>query len=210
MFGLVLVLATPEMGTMSQIEMLLVVVGLTVASSVIVAMLASVSAAIKDSRTATLTPSEVERNSMHMGPSTLKVLALFVLWVSLASIGPFLYWNLGTPHLDGQYIKSVFGLFIAVALWIYMGVMLFMPYRASIESGSLVIRSLIGTREIPLHQIRYIEKGFFAVSFATREKKYLITTCLDESTVSKERTRAFVKKLSAATGAPHRFVTELV
>lgn len=210
MFGLLLIFATPEMGSMNKLETMVMLVGLTGACAVISAMVASVSSALREARSTALTPTEVERNSMYMGPSTLKVLGLCILWILLASILPFLYSNLGAPQFNGQYIKSVVGLFTAAILWLLMGGMLFMPYRASIESGRLLVRSLFCTQEIPLHQIKFIENGFFTVSFATRDRTYRIITILDESSESKQRANNFVKKLSAVSGAPHKVVLDLI
>lgn len=208
MIGLVLIFANPDMNA-DKVQILLIMIGLTGTCAVVAAMLASVFQSIRDVRSAALTATEVEKRSMRMGPSAVKVFVLCILWVVLAGFLPFLYINLGAPHVDEQYIKSLCGLFLYAMVWMCMGVALCMPYGASIDSGSLVLRSIFGRREIPLHQIEFIERGFFTVSFTTREKKYHVITFLEENSSSKQKSNAFVRKLSAVSGAPHRVLPDL-
>ncbi len=209
MLAVLLCLASPALGTIDQAQGLLGVVGIVAVSSLVIAVVAWVSTGIRDAHLASCSPREREKTDSQMGPSTFKVLALCCLWIVLAGVVPFLYSTLGEAQVNGHYVKTVFGMFICAGLWIYMGVTLLMPYSASIDSSKLLIRSLLGTEEIPLSQITYIENGIFSVCFTTRERKYKVTKCIDESSSSRERTRAFVKKLSAVTGAPHKVGLEL-
>jgi len=207
--GLIFALITTETAKIVQVQKLVILAEIALLSCVGVAVIAWVSAGIKEAHLASLTPHELERKNSQMGPSTFKVWALCCLWIVLAGVVPFLYSTLGEAQVNGHYVKTVFGMFICAGLWIYMGVTLLMPYSASIDSSKLLIRSLLGTEEIPLSQITYIDDGIFFVCFTTREKKYKVTKCIDESSSSRERTRAFVKKLSAVTGAPHKVGLEL-
>lgn len=209
MLAFLLCLASPELSKVDQVQAILGLAGIVVCSSLVIAVVAWVSTGIRDAHLASCTPREREKTVSQMGPSTFKVLALCCLWVLLAGVVPFLYSTLGEAQLNGHYVKTVAGIVICAGLWIYMGVTLFMPYSASIESSKLLIRSLLGTQEIPLSQITYIENGIFSVCFTTRERTYKVTKCIDESSSSRERTRAFVKKVSAVSGAPHKVGLEL-
>lgn len=208
-FGIIFALMTTEIAKVVQLQSPMVLAEIALVSCVGIAVTAWISAGIKEAHLASLAPHELERKNSRMGPSTFKVLALCCLWIVLAGVVPFLYSTLGEAQVNGNYVKTVFGMFICTGLWIYMGVTLFMPYSASIDSSKLLIRSLLGTQEIPLSQITYIENGIFFVCFTTRERKYKVTKCIDESSSSRERTRAFVKKLSAVSGAPHKVGLEL-
>ncbi|MBK9143992.1 MAG: hypothetical protein IPM23_15940 [Candidatus Melainabacteria bacterium] len=156
------------------------------------------------SRTASLltkrTPSKsldsgMQETTLHLGPPTIGVLALFLFWVLIAVISPAIFADLTQPALTWHYFKSLTGICLIFVLWTLMGISFCFPYKASVDSDRLYLKSLLGITAIPLCKLVSVHKRDFLISFVTSDKKYIMVNCFTDSPEHRASTRKFLGRL---------------
>ncbi|MCA9805570.1 MAG: hypothetical protein KC777_26550 [Cyanobacteria bacterium HKST-UBA02] len=145
-------------------------------------------------------PRNWEEGAVHLGPSTLAILALMLLWLGLAAVSPMLFADLTRPELTAHYIQLLVLSSICSMFWVSIGAAFLFPYRASIDGSILRLRSLKGTTEIPLSSLISVDRGFLALDFITADRRYRLVNCFSDSPEHRAKTSIFITRLIHASG----------